>query len=45
MAARATFTLDEVIDELDGSDLFEEDESEDDFDGTWTMMMWNMRER
>ena len=33
MAARATFTLDEVIDELDGSDLFEEDESEDDFDG------------
>ena len=30
MAARATFTL---IDELDGSNLFEEDESEDDFDG------------
>ena len=33
MAARATFTLNEVIDELDGSNLFEEDESEDDFDG------------
>ena len=33
MAARATFTLDKVIDELDGSDLFKEDESEDDFDG------------